>query len=340
MNVNIILDSDYICNKLSEGKEDLINSLFVFMKTMSNIIIIQDSERNIIRKIINHEKIQDQEIKFTEIFLNALIQGTNQYDFISQEKYEGNFLDFVKKIQDKDYPLQMIITDKKINGDIKSYPIENLDEITKMIKKFSEKHHVTNNEETLVMNTKKNFVSHDEYENILFNTFWCSTKITIVGKEFFDGSVISPFKKDNSKNFTESLKCLIKTFKRIENYTNKKTELEIITGIKKKQMDKHDWKMHHKKLSDEAYKVLEISDDLNIKLSIFRWDIGDEITTGEGHGRRIYSDYGGLDTGFMPLDLFTTDKEPKLKDTSFHWIGEEERINPISFMNILAQRPN
>ena len=29
MNVNIILDSDYICNKLNEGKEEKINALFI-----------------------------------------------------------------------------------------------------------------------------------------------------------------------------------------------------------------------------------------------------------------------------------------------------------------------
>ena len=67
MNVNIILDSDYICNKLNEGKEEKINALFTFMKNMSNIIIIQDNDQNIVRNIIKNEKIKEQEIKQTEI---------------------------------------------------------------------------------------------------------------------------------------------------------------------------------------------------------------------------------------------------------------------------------
>ena len=39
MNVNIVLDSDYICSKLSEGKEDAIDVLFTYFKQKSNIII-------------------------------------------------------------------------------------------------------------------------------------------------------------------------------------------------------------------------------------------------------------------------------------------------------------
>ena len=89
MNVNIILDSDYICNKLNEGKEEKINALFTFMKNMSNIIIIQDNDQNIVRNIIKNEKIKEQEIKQTEIFLSALIQGTNKYDFVTNIKYEN-----------------------------------------------------------------------------------------------------------------------------------------------------------------------------------------------------------------------------------------------------------
>ena len=57
MNVNIILDSDYICNKLNEGKEEKINALFNFMKNMSNIIIILDNDQNIVRNIIKMKKL-------------------------------------------------------------------------------------------------------------------------------------------------------------------------------------------------------------------------------------------------------------------------------------------
>ena len=40
------------------------------MKNMSNIIIIQDNDQNIVRNIIKNEKIKKQEIKQTEIFLS------------------------------------------------------------------------------------------------------------------------------------------------------------------------------------------------------------------------------------------------------------------------------
>ena len=68
-------------------------------------------------------------------------------------------------------------------------------------------------------------------------------------------------------------------------------------------------------------------------MGYWRWD-----NSGWRHGRRIYSDYGGFDTGFMPFDLFTN--ELRFKDTSFHWITEKEHINPLLLMNILAERPN
>ena len=133
MNVNIILDSDYICNKLNEGKEEKINALFTFMKNMSNIIIIQDNDQNIVRNIIKNEKIKEQEIKQTEIFLSALIQGTNKYDFVTNIKYENNFIEFVKNLKEKNYPIQIIISDKKIDEKTKSYLIENTEEIIKII---------------------------------------------------------------------------------------------------------------------------------------------------------------------------------------------------------------
>ena len=53
MNVNIILDSDYICSKLSEGKEISIDYLFTYLKNKSNIILILDSEQNLLKNILD-----------------------------------------------------------------------------------------------------------------------------------------------------------------------------------------------------------------------------------------------------------------------------------------------
>ena len=335
MNVNIVLDSEYICNKLSEGKEDQINFLFTFIKNSSNIILLQDNEKNILKNIIKHKKIGEQNIKNVEIFLTALINGTNKYEFFIEEKYENDFQNFIKIIKDKNYPLQMIISDKKIDETIKTYTIEDIDEIIENIKKYTERYIISDNEELLKGKDVTNVVSFDEYESILLNTFWCSSKITIVGREFFDGSVISNHKSKNVQVYTEGLNFLNKVFKKIKDFTGKKVEIEIITGVPGKKIDK--FKMNSRSYADEAYEILKEIDD-NFKLTIVKWDIGDEIKVGEGHGRRIYSDYGGFDTGFMPFDLFTN--EMRFKDSSFHWITEKEHINPLSFMNLLAKRPN
>ena len=335
MNVNIILDSDYICNKLNEGKEEKINALFTFMKNMSNIIIIQDNDQNIVRNIIKNEKIKEQEIKQTEIFLSALIQGTNKYDFVTNIKYENNFIEFVKNLKEKNYPIQIIISDKKIDEKTKSYLIENTEEIIKIIKKYSEKHMVTENEEYLKDNKDINVLNFDEYSEILLNTFWCSSKITIVGREFFEG-INSSYKKINSNNYKNGLKYLINIFSKISQFTGQKVEIEIITGVKEKMMS--EWKMNSRNLTDNVYSLLLNSNkDITFRLKIIRWDTGDEIKSGEGHGRRIYSEFGGLDTGFMPFDLFTNDM--KYKDTSFHWIAEKEYLKPLQIGNILAERP-
>lgn len=335
MNVNIVLDSEYICNKLSEGKEDQINFLFTFIKNSSNIILLQDNEKNILKNIIKHKKIGEQNIKNVEIFLTALINGTNKYEFFIEEKYENDFQNFIKIIKDKNYPLQMIISDKKIDENIKTYKIEDIDGIIENIKKYTERYIISDNEELLKGKDVTNVVSFDEYESILLNTFWCSSKITIVGREFFDGSVISNHKSKNVQVYTEGLNFLNKVFKKIKDFTGKKVEIEIITGVPGKKIDK--FKMNSRSYADEAYEILKEIDD-NFKLTIVKWDIGDEIKVGEGHGRRIYSDYGGFDTGFMPFDLFTN--EMRFKDSSFHWITEKEHINPLSFMNLLAKRPN
>ena len=335
MNVNIVLDSEYICNKLSEGKEDQINFLFTFIKNSSNIILLQDNEKNILKNIIKHKKIGEQNIKNVEIFLTALINGTNKYEFFIEEKYENDFQNFIKIIKDKNYPLQMIISDKKIDENIKTYKIEDIDGIIENIKKYTERYIISDNEELLKEKDIANVVSFDEYESILLNTFWCSSKITIVGREFFDGSVISNHKNKNVQVYTEGLNFLNKVFKKIKDFTGKKVEIEIITGVPGKKIDK--FKMNSRSYADEAYEILKEIDD-NFKLTIVKWDIGDEIKVGEGHGRRIYSDYGGFDTGFMPFDLFTN--EMRFKDSSFHWITEKEHINPLSFMNLLAKRPN
>ena len=97
MNINIVLDSEYICKELKKIDGAIrIANLFMFMKHKSNIIILQDKKQEIIRDILqqlalNFEKIENNELDDAKIFLLELAKGTNQYDFITDE--EANALE-------------------------------------------------------------------------------------------------------------------------------------------------------------------------------------------------------------------------------------------------------
>ena len=68
MNINIILDPEYICKELSEETSALrVCNLFMMLKHKSNIIIIQDKDKKITTNILhqlayNFENIENQEI--------------------------------------------------------------------------------------------------------------------------------------------------------------------------------------------------------------------------------------------------------------------------------------
>ena len=67
MNINIILDAEYICKELSEEKSALrVCNLFMMLKHKSNIIIIQDKDKKMITNILhqlayNFENMENQE---------------------------------------------------------------------------------------------------------------------------------------------------------------------------------------------------------------------------------------------------------------------------------------
>lgn len=336
MNVNIILDSDYIYNKLTDGEEKTINNLFTYFKNKSNIIILQDNNKDLLKKIVKHEKISNQNIKNTEIFLTSLINGTNKIDYKTKEKYENDFINFIKNLIIKKYPVQIIISDKKIDDNIKTFQLEDFDKIFQIIEKFSEKHTITDNKALLADYKNSNIKSFDEYETILFNTFWCSSKITIVAKEFWEGIAKGNFTDKNRASYEKSLKYLVKVFSQIEKIIEEKIEIEIITGVRGRLLE--EFKMSPKTFSDKAYDFLKnIDGQINFKLTILKWDAGNERNVGESHGRRIFSNYGGLETGNHPFDLFNNFLQ--FKDSSFHWIGEKERLNLKNYMLTLATRP-
>ena len=83
------------------------------------------------------------------------------------------------------YPINLVISDKKIEN-YKCFSLDDMDSLLKLLDSYTTKHLVTNNEELLKKDDKSKKINFDEYKNILFNTFWCSSKITIVGREFLD----------------------------------------------------------------------------------------------------------------------------------------------------------
>ena len=78
MNVNVILDSEYICRELSETNGAVrIANLLMFMKHKSNIIILQDKNQEIVRDILrqlafNFEKMENNELSDVQTFLIEL----------------------------------------------------------------------------------------------------------------------------------------------------------------------------------------------------------------------------------------------------------------------------
>tara|TARA_B100000780_G_C21078431_1_gene434235 strand:- start:111 stop:1169 length:1059 start_codon:yes stop_codon:yes gene_type:complete len=351
MNINIILDSEYICKKLStqNGMRDLEN-LFMIMKKKSNIIIIQDKNQkiinNIIHQLIQELKKKDQiELTYAKTFITELAKGTNGYDFISEEVFDDNILDFVNSLKKKNYPIKIIISDKKINSDFECCTIEDSGKILDELENYSSKYTVTNNKELLEEAEKgKNIMNFSQYKDVLFNTFWCSDKITIVAKEFFDGAFNSDrpdLQNLNREKYAKGFKFLFDCLKNVQNFTKQKVNIEIITGLKHTKV--HEFKSNQGEKIDELYKFLnELNDEINFKLKIIKWGAGNEKFVGEGHGRRIYSDYGGFDTGFMPFEMHEKNRisgEIFHKDTSFHWINKKSYIEWSKIGYILEQRP-
>ncbi len=235
MNINIILDAEYICKELSEEKSALrVCNLFMMLKHKSNIIIIQDKDKKMITNILhqlayNFENMENQEFLDAQIFITELAKGTNQYDFVSDEPHQEDLKKFIQNLKNKNYPLKFVISDKDLDQDIKSYSInENFSEIIKLLEKHSKKHIVTDNEK-LRNNGKTNVVTFDEYKEILFHTFWCSDEITIIAKEFYDGFFYfnkdkekeNFFREINRKRYEEGFIFLFECFKEIEKFIKK-----------------------------------------------------------------------------------------------------------------------
>jgi hypothetical protein len=350
MNINIVLDSDYICKKLSDPNSAKdVEHLFMIMKQKSNIIIVQDKNQKIINKIVyqlkeEFKKDNREDLEYAKNFITELDKGTNQYDFITDEIFENDISTFIAELKKKNYPLKMIISDKNFDQDIKSFTVDDTGKIFKILENYSKKHIVTNNKDLLnPENPNLKALSFNEYKDVLFNTFWCSDKITIIAKEFFEHSFNAQkpdHQTNNRERYIEGFKFLLDCFKKIQSFTNQKLVIEIVTGVKKRGL--RDFEFNGRKKTDELHKfVKQISSDFTFNLKIIEWDAGDENSIGEGHGRRIYSDYGGFDTGYMPFEIHSKNihtAEILHKDTSFYWIDSQIPWNRIGNGNLLASR--
>jgi len=356
MNVNIILDSNYICKELSNPISAVrIAQLFMLMKKKANVIILQDKNQIIIRNIIHQlmfefEKIEKEDLSDAQIFILELAKGTSSYDFITEEIFDDNISEFVENLKKKEYPIKIVISDKKISETIECYTIEESAKIFEKIENASQKHKVTNNQKLLSDKKNKNYIDFNEYKEVLFNTFWCSEKITIVAKEFFDGYFAEGWKKESNRDrYAEGFKFLFSCLESIENFINKKLNIEIITGLSRFGKDtvnedgllKFDSNGNLK--MDEIFAFINQSNNkFNISLKIIKWDAGDERFIGEGHGRRIYSDYGCLENEYMPLEIHSKrDRLGKIyhKDTSFAWVGEKSFVKPEKIGQKISFRP-
>lgn len=198
MNINIVLDSDYFCQKFStiDGMREM-DKLFLIIKKKTNIIIIQDQNGRIINKILKRfieitNEYQDLQLPYLKLFIEELAKGTNEYDFIAKEQFENDIVKFVENLKSKDYPLNIVISDKKFKSEVDSYSLDKTDLIFDVLENYSQEYDITNNEEMLKKNymkkeDKKPMINFDQYQDFLINTFWCSKKIVIVAKEFYDG---------------------------------------------------------------------------------------------------------------------------------------------------------
>ena len=365
MNINIVLDADYICQKFStlDGLKEM-NQLFLIIQKKTNIIILQDKNGRIINKILKKlneitQKIPDLQLPYLTVFIAELAKGTTDvYDYVTNEQFENNTIEFVEKLKSKNYPLNMIISDKNFKDKTnifpsneteiyplnkpEVFPLDKTDLIFDMLENYSQEFDITNNTEMLEKKRgKKPMMNFDQYKDFLINTFWCSKKIVMVAKEFYDGFFSKnrdgiPNEQTRSNNrdrYSEGFKFLFNCFEKNENFIGEKPNIEIITGIT--FYDVADFKLNGEKNAKEMISFLEkLNNNFIFSLKIYEWNAGDERFPGKGHGRRIFSEYGGFKTEYMPFEIHSKrGKNDKIfyKNTSCQWIGKKNYLDPEDF---------
>ncbi|MDB2345066.1 hypothetical protein N9V41_03135 [Candidatus Pelagibacter bacterium] len=341
MNVNIIIDPEYIISNLKKDTDILrVAHLFLTLKNKSNIIIIQDKDKDIIKQIQKKFascEFESGETQRARVFMFEIYKGTNNLDFVTQVEFNNDLDKFIDNMQDN-YPFDIIITNKiqDQNKNVKTFKVEEADKISELLEEKSKKHYVSNNKNTINLNNdKKNktkVLNFEQYKDILFKTFWCSNEITLIAKEFYDA-----YKGKNSDlNMSEyklGFKYLLECLEPICSIHKKKVNILLITG------EKHRYKERvNKKDTDFLKSYLEsINNNFLFNIKVIKWDAGTERHTGLAHGRKIYSDYGGFDTEYAPYEFYKKDQKKNeyyFKDTAFTWMDKKNsfewsKIGPI-----------
>jgi len=341
MNVNIIIDPEYIISNLKADVDILrIANLFLTLKNKSNIIIIQDKEKEIIKQIQKKFatcKFESGECQRARVFMFEIYKGTNNLDFVTKIEFKDDMLKFVNNLKNK-YPFDIIITDKdqEQNADIKTFKIEEIDKIFELLEEKSKKHIVSDNKNIINLNldrkNKTKILNFKEYRDVLFKTFWCSNKITLIAKEFYDA-----YKGKNSdlnmSEYEKGFKYLFECLEPLCSIHENKINILLITGEKNKNKERV-----NKRDIDFLKSYLEkINSNFLFDIKVIKWDAGTERQIGLAHGRKIYSDYGGFDTEYPPYELYKKDHRKNeffFKDTSFTWIDKKSsfewsKIGPV-----------
>lgn len=362
MNLTVSFNPEYISDQLKKRSDKVIGSsrvaeLFRVLKK-KQIILLIDNGRRFIDKLLDELKTLESEIdqndfSTIEIFLSSLKNNSINNEFESKIEYTENFQNFCNKLQDEEYPIDYIIDDDKNKTNFfKFIGIENTSLIDQTIDKFSKQFYVSDNKQ--FRENQSNITSFKNYKNTLFKTFWCSKNIYILAKEFFVNYFI-PTKNDenyymNRELYHEGLDFIIEPLLKGKKYTDQKINLTIITGLSNREIEK---KFSNKRQNNENYYMVQndfaiqlqakeiisnikkrYQDHINFDLIVINWEKGDEKNRGIAHGRKIYGEYGGFITEFMPFEIFQNQynrelkKREKLKkNTSFLW------FDPISQPN-------
>ena len=336
MNVNIIIDPEYIISNLKKDTDILrVATLFLTLKNKSNIIIIQDKDKEIIKQIakkFSFCEFESGETQRARVFMMEIYKGTNNLDFVTKIEFNNDLDKFIDNLQDN-YPFDIIITNKiqDQNKNVKAFKIEEIDKISELLEEKSKKHYVSNNKKTIHLNddtkNKLKVINFEQYKEILFKTFWCSSEITIIAREFYDGS------KGNDLNMSEykmGFKYLLECLEPLCAIHENKIKILLITGEKYYPEKSPKFGRLNKKDTDFLKSYLEsINSNFLFNIKVLKWDSGTERHIGFVHGRQIYSDYGGLDTELPPYEVYKKDRKRNefyFKDTAFKCMDVKNSI--------------